>query len=296
MAANPTLAAIASNMPAANQEAAKRRQAASDLQLQQAVAATPTTAPIQQTAQAMGTAVAQQQGQQQVQTAQKQVEQQAQAAGTVLKQQEAENKQATLAQNIGLQKTELSNEERFASLNQQAKTEMFDSRLKFEQDEAGRTIFNTRQLADYARLRAKDDVEYSRFEQKARQASERELQAMQQTSALLEEELNHRYNSAKSDEDRKLVENLRAMKIAHDKKMAQSKANYERDMAAIGVVAKVAGVVASIYSGPAGGAAAEAAVMGVGGAAVKEEDYYDTNRRSAPVYEKPSDKQKQGNK
>ena len=267
--------ALANSMPVANQKAANQRKAAADLQLQQAVASTPATAPVTQTAQTLGAAAQQTVGGAQVAQAEQAVGQQASLGQTAIqnKATEIQNKLTNVKQ--GMAATQLSDEDRFATLSSQAKAEMFDSRKKFATDEMGRKFMNERQLADYAKSSAKDDAALQKWASKSQQAHKRNLQVLEQGQRIIEMKLKQQSALSEQQKDQALTKELTEAKKAMDQRIAQAKAdaaNSSGIWATAGTV--VGGVVGGIYGGPVGASAGATAggALGAGIASQTQEE------------------------
>jgi hypothetical protein len=162
---------LSQQMPVANRRLAGGLQAARDIQLQRAVAAAP-AAPTAQAAQQIGTAQAATAGQQQLQLGEQALQQQAQLAQLGAQKAQRESRATLQRLEAGEREQRLRDTEKFSKLNEQAKNQMLDARLKFNRDEMGRAYFNERQLADFAKMSARSDEEFQNWSQKSRQAHE----------------------------------------------------------------------------------------------------------------------------
>ncbi len=194
MADTPRMSALkqlSASLPVANQRVATQQRAARDLQLQQAVQQATPAGATTQAAQNTGTAMAAQAGAQQVANTQQGIQQQGQVA-QLGQQAEAQGQQARVAGlQSGAREQQMTNEQKFASISEQAKREMFDSRKQFAQDEMGRKFGNERQLADYAALKAKDAQQWADYQQKTEHLYARKSQMLQTAQAKLAQQLEH---------------------------------------------------------------------------------------------------------
>lgn len=264
MADTPRMRALrdlAGQMPVMNQRAATGLAAARDIQLQQQVGAAPTSTP-PAAAQNLGAAQATQAATQQVEQVQS-TTQQAAALGAAGQQAAAAGQQARgFDIQQGLQDQNLQNQTRLGKISESAKREILDSRLQFQADEAGRTLLNERQLADFARMSAVSDEQMRNYQQQAEQTSKLNMQAQEaaynKLVSILSNEHEMRQLGLNSAQKRDLLSAKQGLedKIARDKAAAANKG------AIWGTVGTVVGAVAGgVFGGP-GGAAAGAAVGG----------------------------------
>lgn len=202
------LATMMGQMPVRNQLVTQQQKAARALQLQQAVAGLPAQqAPV--TRQQVGTIAGQMgeaAGQAQVGQAKEAIEMAGQAARlgqqeTALAGQQRLAQMGTLAQQEAMDQTS-----RLAKIDQAAKKEIFDDTLQFKKDEADRTLYNERQLMDYAIMSANREEAFRNWEQKAKQYSERNLRMLEVAAAKVEQALRTgaTENKQKLDQQQKL--------------------------------------------------------------------------------------------
>ena len=160
-------------------------------------------------------------------------------------------------------------EDTLAKLGMSTKQQLFDASVQFEQDELGRTVFNERQLLDYAVTHAKDVEAMQDYEQTISQMSERRLRLMQVAQQKIEMELKNAYTYEQSALNQEHKLNMaRAVADAKDK-LAREKAKAQNRSAmwsGIGTVVGVAAGVAITVATGGTGAAAIAAGGQLGGA------------------------------
>lgn len=220
------LGQLSQQIPVANQRLAAQQKAARDIQLQQMVRQ---AQPVQATpaiAEQAGTAVAQQAGQQQVQAVGAQAQAQDQIAALGQQVQAVENQARVGDLQAGLRDQQITDAERFAQVSEQAKAEMFDSRRKFAQNELGRKFDNERQLADYAKLRARSDEDWKSYTQSMDQLSRRKSQMLGAAQGRIEQQLVQQQTELEQLRDqisqRGIRENERAAKVAtYEQKLGQ---------------------------------------------------------------------------
>lgn len=236
---------LQNQLPVASQRVASGIQAARDIQLQQAVAKAPTGAATAPVAQQTGAAAAAQTGAAQVDAAKQMVQQAGQVGQLQLgEQQMAAQQQAAQAQQAARQQ-EITNADRLGKLDLQAKKEIYDAETQFRKDEAGRTLFNERQLADYAIQNARAEEQFKNYAQQAEILNKRKLQAMETAYKIVEEDLRQRWAVAEQTKDqaaRKQILEIRA-ELERQKAKARAKAANSAAMWSSGgmIVGAVAG-------------------------------------------------------
>lgn len=245
---------LAAAMPVANQKVAEQRKQAQVLQLQNATAAAPAAAPVQQQAQQAGAAVTQNQGAALIDAAKQNVQQ-----GGQLAQQGAQVQQADISQKLNALKNQATTEqqssvERFANMDQDAKKKIFDSRLKFAEDESGRKFLNDRQLADYAKLNAKNDQEYQSYAQAAQQAQQRSQQVMETAYKKIEQQLDIQNQLGTQERNNDLQMKLAQAKNDMKKAMASAAAQAQNRAQVYSTGGTLIGAGLGAFGGPAGAA------------------------------------------
>lgn len=266
--ASPKLQALQTlqaQLPTANQKVAQGIQAARDIQLQQAVARAPTGAAIAPAAQQTAAAAAAQTGSQQVEQAKQMVQQAGQLGQLQLGEQQMAAQQKIAQAQQAARQQEITSSERLGRLDLSAKKELYDSEIQFKKDEAGRTLFNERQLADYAARNARSEEEYKNYEQESELLHRRKLQAMETAYAVIEEDLRQKWlvaESARDQASQKRIMEIRA-EIEKQKAKARARAANRASMWQSGGMIVGAGVGA-VFGGPAG-AAAGAQIGGAAG-------------------------------
>jgi hypothetical protein len=247
------LKSLANQLPVANQRIAQQQKAAQDIQVQQAVRKAPTQA-ITSTAQDTGAAVAQQAGEQQVSRAQNLVQQQQKVGQLGIGEQSLATEQKVSDQQSGAKESAMGNVQRLAALDESAKRQIYDRQMQFERDENGRTLFNERQLADYARSKAQSDEEYKNYAQKAQQLSDRKLQAMETAYQKVQQDLEFKYQQAKQSGDQENILKIEKKKEDVRKEMQQIRtdtANNKAMWVAGGTI--VGAVVGAVVTSESGG-------------------------------------------
>jgi hypothetical protein len=253
-------------LPVASQKVASGIQAARDIQLQQAVAKAPTGGAIAPAAQQTAAAATAQTGQAQVEAAKQMVQQAGQVGQLQLGEQQMAAQQKTAQAQQAARQQEIMNVDRLGKLDMKAKQELYDKELEFKKDEAGRTIFNERQLADYAIRNAKSEEEYKSYAQQAQLLARRDLQATETAFNLVMEDLKQKWALAEQRKDQAAKEEIARMKAAAEAAMERKKAKAANSAAMWSSGGMIVGAVAgALIAGP-GGYAAGAAVGSQAGA------------------------------
>lgn len=255
---------LQSQLPVASQRVAQGIQAARDIQLQQAVAKAPAGGAIAPAAQQTAAAATQQAGQQQTEAAKQMIQQAGQLGQLQLGEQKMAGQQAVFGAQQAAQKQELDNVQRLSQLDMNAKKELYDNEMSFKRDEAGRTLFNQRQLADYARQNAISDEQFKNYAQQAEQVSKRNLQAIETAYNLVMEDLKQKWSVAEQQKDQAAKKQIVEIQAEIQKRIAKARARAANNMATWTAVGTVAGAAAGSFGGPAG-AAAGASVGGAVG-------------------------------
>lgn len=257
---------LSSALPVTNQRVAQGQAAARDIQLQQAVQKAPPKANITQAAQQTGASSAQQTSQQLVERAGQQIQQQGQIGQLGAQEQGRAADAKTFGLSQGAKEEAMGNVQKLAQISEEAKQEVYDQQMSFEKDEAGRALFNDRQLADYAKLNAQDDEQYKNYAQQSDQLSKRKLQAMEHASNVVNADLNQRYMEAKQKGDQKTMLEVNQIKKDMEEKIQKERnkaANRQAAWTAGGAI--IGGVAGAIFGGPAGAAAGASVGSAAGG-------------------------------
>lgn len=263
------LAAMAGQMPVRNRELADQQRAARTLQLQQAISKlTPQQAPTAAQAAGMGAALSAQAGQEQVGRAQQMVETTGQVAR--LGQQEtalAGAQKLGAMQEAGRQE-QLSQIDRLAKLDANAKRELFDKELQFRKDAANQTFFSERQLADYKKQSAVSDEQYRNWANQAQNYHKRNIASLEAVYNKLAEIEKNNFQIGEQKLDQAARKEIIALKADAERRVreAQRKAANNTQMwsAGLGVIGAGVGFVATGFN-PAGGMVGYQAGSALGG-------------------------------
>lgn len=273
MADSPKMQALtqlAGQMPVANSRIAQGQQQARALQLQQAVGAAPASTNAVQSAQQTGAASAAMAGQQAVQTAQNAAQASGQVAQLGAEQQKQESQAQIASAQQGARQQEMDQTKRLAALDSRAKQEVYDKQINFSKDQAGRTLFNERQLADYAKQKAISDEQYKDYAQAAIQSSERNIQAMETAQKLLEEDLMQKWTIAEQNKDQDAKERIAAARQDMENRINSEKAKAANTRAMWQAGGTIVGAAIGSYGGPAGASAGASLGGAAGGLAGNE--------------------------
>lgn len=257
---------LAGSIPVVNNNIAQGMQAARQTQLQQAIAGlAPGQAGTTQLAQQLGAQQAQQAGAIQVQTAQKTAQQTAQVGQMALQEDRMQKNQELFTRQQALSQRNRGLTNQLAQLDTRLKDQLIDQQLSFKQDEFGRTIWNERQLADFAILQAKTQVDLDKFEQTMEQQSRRRLQIMSAVQAKLKQTLEQNYMRQGQELDQQTRQYIAQMARQAREKEAAERSRRNSFGAILQGGLTVAGAAAGwMIAGPAGGMAAQALGASIG--------------------------------
>lgn len=225
--ANSIFRNIAANMPRQNKDVATGLQEASKMGMQAQLGQLGQTGqgPLNvQQIQQMGTQAAAQQGQATLQAQQQQAQKAMQISGAAAQAEQQENQQRLREREFGIKKQTKALERQLGAYDERLKQEIFDNNLKFQKDELGRTLFNERQLMDYKIYSSKSKIEFRKFEQDARQMSQRRLKMLDVSLAKIKQELRQQFDKDQLEMDQEQKIRLLKAKNAIEEKIKRAKA------------------------------------------------------------------------
>jgi hypothetical protein len=138
-------------------------------------------------------------------------------------------------------------------LDENAKNRILDNQLQFQRDEMGRTLFNERQLADFALLQATNAEDIRNYQQTVEQLSRRKLQMLQAAQTILTQQLEMDYQRESRQLSQEQVLKLQRAKQELQNKIAKEqaeRANRAGMNSAIGGM--LGGVGGAFIGGPTG--------------------------------------------
>lgn len=226
-APSQSLQRLAGQFPIQNQQVAQGLQAAQTVGLQaQLGEAARAGQPIG--ARQIAAAGAQQvagQAQIQQQAAQQTVKQQQQVQQLGMQEEQMTQKKALADRAMRLQRQQRQSEASLFGLNEGLKNRLMDDQLKFQTDELGRTLFNERQMLDYAVSKAKSAEDFANYQQKVTILAKRKSQALQTAHARIEQALKQEFTKSESAKDRDLQTKLIKQKLALEEKIKKAQAD-----------------------------------------------------------------------
>lgn len=218
------LSALAGQMPQRNQEIAEQQRAARTLQLQQAISKLrPGQAPTTAQAAGMGASLAAQAGQEEVSRAGQAIE----TTGQMAKLGQQETALAG-AQRIGsmqeaARQEQMSQIDRLAKLDANAKRELFDKELSFRKDAANQTFFTERQLADYQKQAAASDEAFKNWANTSQNMHKRNIATLEAVYNKLAEVVENDYRIGKQQLDQASRKELLQMKIDAERRLNKAR-------------------------------------------------------------------------
>lgn len=254
-------------MPVANQRIAQGMKAAQNVQLQQQLGgARPQPMPANRAAvQQLGAQQAGQQGASALGLAEQQQKQQAALGQQANQEQQRQNQQALASKQRSLQQTQRGLEKQIFGLSEELKDKLLDSQLAFKKDELGRTVFNERQLADYAIMKAKSDEDFAAFEQQSTQASQKRMSMLKLAQQKVQQELDQRSRLSDSVADQNTKKNLAIAKQQLERKIADEKTKQRNRAMMFQAGGMLAGAAIGTLIAPGAGTAAGASLGGGAG-------------------------------
>lgn len=267
------LQSLAAAVPGQQQEQVKQAQSAQTMQVQQAFGygqRQPGQAPTQGQLQQMGGQMTQAAGQAQLQAQQQSAERLTQAGQQMLeaKQQQQQNILGQKTLQINKQETQL--RKKLYSISKEKGNELWGAQQKFQKDELGRTLFNERQLTDWAITKAKSLEELRNFEQQVALQSERRMKMLQMAEKKIQQELQQQWARAELQRDGQfqleLKQKLHNIKLKIERERAAAASRAARSSAIGGLIGMAAGGALIVASG---GTAAPLVLAGMtGGGAI----------------------------
>lgn len=270
----PRMAALQNlqkQLPVANQRVAQGIQTARDIQLQQAVARAPTGAAIAPAAQQTAAAAAAQTGSQQAEQAKQMVQQAGQLGQLQLGEQQLQAQQQVARAQQAARQQEMTNIDRLGRLDMEAKKDLYDREIQFKKDEAGRTLFNERQLVDYMARNARSDEEYKNYAQQADLLNRRNLQAMETAYKIIEEDLAQKWRAAEQKKDQAAQKQIADIRAEIQARMERERARAANRGAMWQAGGMIVGAAAGSFAGPAGAAAGAQIGGAMGGIAASQQ-------------------------
>ncbi len=249
------LANLAETMPRRNEQAAAAGRASADLAIKQFVGqqGTPTGPG---TAQQMAAQAVKAKAEPDLQAAQKGMQQQGQIAQMQLQEKQQENRSQEMKRRIGDMKRKEKHTNLLNSIDQDAKNQLIDRQMEFQQDSFGRTMYTQEQLWDFALLQARDEEELANYAQAVRQATKNEIYMLEHTNKLIQQEIENtmKMNHSKQRQERILYLRKKQKQAIRAKKRAQQRKAHKAQVMG-GAVRIIGTVVGTVYGGPAGGQA-----------------------------------------
>lgn len=212
---------LAANLPGANQQVVQGLQAARQTQLQEQIKSLQPgggmTGGFGAAAQNLAATQTQQAGAINLQAAQQGQAQQQQIGQLAVQGQARQQRQAGFEQQIRLDKDQNVFANQLNGIDSRAKNLLLDDQLEFKQDQAGQTLMNQRQRADWVLSNAKNVEEMQNYMQAEEQAYKKEL-------ILLESS----YNRISTVLDRGYIKEGQALDNAQKKKLLLHKQSLEK--------------------------------------------------------------------
>ena len=173
----------------------------------------------------------------------------------------AQQSDALARQRIALSQQSRQLSQVLASSEAASASELFDSNLKFQKDELGRTIFNERQLADYAVNHARSQEELANYEQEVSQILERKQAILQQALRVIQQSQTQAFQQSEQELDQNLQQKVALAKKELEDKMRKQQTDAASTAAIFQGVTMVGAAIAPVFP-PLGIAVAVAGAAG----------------------------------
>ena len=258
---------LAGNIPVVNQQIANGMQQARVSQLQQTKAGmAPDQAGTTATAQQLGAQQAQQSGAIQMQAASRTNEQVSQVGQMALQEDKMQKNQELFTRQQAITQKNRAYTNQLAGMDNNLKDQLLDQQLSFRTDEFGRTLFNERQLADFAVMQATSQADLDKFEQTVNQQSQRRMQILQTAQAKIKQALEQNFMREGQALDQQTRMALAKMKQEAEAKIRKEK-NKRNGRAAMfqGGLTILGAGAGALIAGPGGYAAGASAGAALGG-------------------------------
>lgn len=157
-------------------------------------------------------------------------------------------------------------ESSLANLGADLKGKLLDDQVRFERDNAGRALFNERQLLDFTLASAKSDEEFASYEQQVTQLSNRRMKLLDVSLSKIKQALEQGFDERNQQLDFEAKKKLAIAKQQLEEKMRREKAKQASRaamFAAAGTLVAV-GIAASPLVGAGATGLLAAGVLGQG--------------------------------
>lgn len=244
------LQSLAAAVPGQQQEQVQQAQAAQTMQVQQAFGfgqRQPGQTPTQGQLQQMGAQMTQAAGQAQLQ-AQEQGAKTLAAQGQGILEAKQQQRQNMLQQkSLQLGDKEIELRKKLYGISKEKGNELWAAQLKFQKDELGRTLFNERQLADWAMTKARSLEDLRNYEQQVSLLSERRMKMLEVAERKIQAELQNQWSLAEIQRDGQFQLELK-------KKLHNIKLKIQRERAAAASRAARSSAIGGLFGMAVGGA------------------------------------------
>lgn len=261
---------LAMSMPQANQQFAQQQQDARKVQLQSQIKSLPQGVGGPALAQQLGAQQQQQAGQIQLGAAQKTQQRQQVIGQEALAGQARQQRQAGFEQQIALTQNQRSIADKISRIDNKYKNMLLDDQLTFRKDQAGQTLLNERQLADWAISKAKSREEYLSYAQAANQIYQREIQVLEAAHKKISQTMQNNYVAKNKPLDRELRKKLAIQKQELERQILEKKNKAANRSSMWSTGGMIVGGAIGAYFGPAGAVAGAKLGEGLGQTAASQ--------------------------
>jgi hypothetical protein len=151
------------------------------------------------------------------------------------------------------------------AIDAQVANEIFHSNLQFKKDELGRTLFNERQLADWAATKSRNQEELANYEQMSYHALEMRQQCLRVAQNRIQQALTQEFQKEQQARDQELMTLLQEAKAKLAEKQRKAQADAANKIGLWGAIGKITGGLTGLLIAGKEGAIAGASIgEGVG--------------------------------
>lgn len=159
---------------------------------------------------------------------------------------------------LEMQKTQADHTNRLSKLSMKLSQQLHEDTTQFKRDDLGRTVFNEKQLMDYAVTQAKSAEELANFQQQMQQMSDRKVQIMKQAYAVIDaamrnqakmemQNAGHQFSMEQQKKNQQVKMDLAAAKVEADRKVQAAKQKAAQTAGFMGIASAAVGVLSVAY-------------------------------------------------
>lgn len=235
---------LAKSMPQLNDQVAQQVRETNKARIQDMIRQAPPEAATPQAAQQLGAQQAQASGAAAVDAAQTTANQFGQIGQLGVQDASRAQRAKAFDQSMNLREGQLRFANQLNALDSKYKNELLDNQLEFKKDEAGRTLFNERQLADYKISTAKSAEDLRNYQQQVQQFTRRKMKMYDVALSKINQKIQQEREAGDATLDREQTMQLKLAKKAIQDKIAKEQRKAAKRAAIYGGAGMALGAVA----------------------------------------------------